>query len=96
MKNNLFENIKNNLMEATSYKVAPSYNETDGYSSTSNSEVIESAKEVSQYFKDYANFLLNDEEGQRYKDRDMAQTFLEFANQMDNTINKIVSEWETK
>lgn len=96
MKNNLFESIKSNLAEGTTYLVAPSYNDNDGYSSKSNTEVVDAARQVAQYFEDYAQFLVDDEEGQRYRDRELAPMFSEFAKVINEYIDKIVPEWEQK
>lgn len=94
MKNNIFESIRTNLTESTQYKCAPSYTEDEGFYSVTNTEAFEMGRSVAQYFADYANFLTNDEEGQRYIDRGVAPEFAKLAQDLNASLDKIESEWE--
>lgn len=92
--NNLYESIRENLTEAEKYKCAPSYSEEEGYYSVTNTEAFEYGRSVAQYFADYANFLTNDEEGERYIDRKLAPEFAKLAQDLNASLDKIESEWE--
>ena len=92
--NKLYESIKEKLEESTQYKCAPSFSEDEGYYSQTNTEAFEMARSVAQYFYDYANFLTNDEEGQRYLDTKMAPDFAKMAQDLNTYLDKIEQNWE--
>lgn len=93
MKSNLYESIRKTITEGTTYKCAPSYNETDGFYSMTNTEAFEAAKDVAKYFADYSEFL-NSDEGLMYIDKNLAPLFKEFADSVNEYCNKIETEWE--
>lgn len=97
--NNLYESIKTNLTEGTKYHCAPSFDDTEDYPfySETNTEAIEMARDVANYFRDYANFLdsADDNVAFHYQgDVENASLFRDLADTLDNKIQAIFDKWE--
>lgn len=88
----IIKQLNKKSLKEESYKIAPSYNDNEGYGSVSNSEAIEAAQDVVRYFRDYAEFLGTDK-GSRYVDASMIDDFNNLANNLEASINDVMTKW---
>lgn len=82
-----------NILNEESYSIAPSYNDSEGFGSMSNTEALESLYDVARYFNDYGEFLKTDE-GDMYVDADMADDFIILADIINREAKNIENKWD--
>lgn len=83
-----------NILNEESYSIAPSYNDSEGFGSVSNTEALESLYDVARYFSNYGEFLKTDK-GNMYVDASMADDFINLANIINREAKNIENRWNS-